>query len=268
MMFKNAQSEIERLKNELHLAECGCASRVEERDLACAAAESYKRRLIEAEDQRAEMHRRMAQAECDRERTYKENRILTALWCGLRDKVKALPKSDMTIGCWHELQDFIKNQSHTQDLRPNPSDQRAGASPAPMHRVVGQTFSPNGENCPHCGKDECCGGFMAVNIIMEKRNREELLAIADRLRERLAARVRFLESKLRDCLSHIDLLEGHLPMDNAEDESVYKESILFGERIAACLPNQEVCGPAPLTPTGDQAHVAGSVSTVLMGGAK
>ena len=66
-----------------------------------------------------------------------------------------------------------------------------------------------------------------------------MMGPTDQLREHLAARVRFLESKLRDCLSHIDLLEGHLPMLNAEDESVYKDSILFGERIVACLPKRE-----------------------------
>jgi hypothetical protein len=41
-----------------------------------------------------------------------------------------------------------------------------------------------------------------------------------------------LRALLRECLQHIDLLEGHLPMANPEDEAVYKESILFGERIA------------------------------------
>lgn len=111
------------------------------------------------------------------------------------------------------------------------------SSPAPQHRLVGQTSVPNGEPCPHCGKDECCGGFMAVEIYMGKRDREELLAIADRKRELLAAKVRHYERLLRDCLSHIDLLEGHLPMANAEDESVYKGSLAFGERIAVCLPN-------------------------------
>lgn len=35
---------------------------------------------------------------------------------------------------------------------------------------------------------------------------------------------------------------------------------------APCLPNPEVCGPAPLSPTAEQATVAGSVSTALMGG--
>lgn len=75
------------------------------------------------------MFRRAAQADADRERTYHENRILTALWCGLRDKVRALPKSDMTIGCWHELQDFVKNQSHTDGLASNSTDQPRDAAP-------------------------------------------------------------------------------------------------------------------------------------------
>lgn len=64
------------------------------------------------------MFRRAAQADADRERTYQENRILTMLWCGLRDKVKLLPKSDMTIGSWHDLQDFVKNLSHTDGRLP------------------------------------------------------------------------------------------------------------------------------------------------------
>ena len=55
---------------------------------------------------------RAAQADADRERTYQENKILTRLWCELRDKVKSLPKADMTIGAWHDLQDFIKSQAH------------------------------------------------------------------------------------------------------------------------------------------------------------
>jgi hypothetical protein len=112
-VLKGREREFAALRAALTLAENGCACRVEERDAARAQAEAFKRRLIEAEDQRAEMHRRLVQAECDRERTYQENRILTQLWCGLRDKVRALPKSDMTIGCWHDLQDFVKNQSHT-----------------------------------------------------------------------------------------------------------------------------------------------------------
>lgn len=86
---------------------------------------------------------------------------------------------------------------------------------------------------------------MAVEIYMGKREREELLAIADRKRELLAARVRNLERLLRDCLSHIDLLEGHLPMANAEDEAVYKSSLAFGERVAVCLPNSVIDGAAP-----------------------
>ena len=53
-----------------------------------------------------------AHANADRESTYQENRILTRLWCDLREKVKALPKADMTIGAWHDLQDFIKSQAH------------------------------------------------------------------------------------------------------------------------------------------------------------
>jgi hypothetical protein len=54
-------------------------------------------------------------------------------------------------------------------------------------------------------------------------------------REQLEARVRFLESRLRECLAHIDRLEARLPMENAEDAYLYKESIAFGERIASCL---------------------------------
>ena len=87
---------------------------------------------------------------------------------------------------------------------------------------------------------------------MAKREREELLGIADRKRGLLAARVRLLERNLRDCLSHINLLEGCLPMANAEDESLYKDSILFGERVSACLPNAEPTRPAsePVPATG------------------
>ena len=44
-----------------------------------------------------------------------------------------------------------------------------------------------------------------------------------------------LRKLLRECLAHIDLLEGHLPMDNKEDEAVYKESLVFSERVATIL---------------------------------
>lgn len=44
-----------------------------------------------------------------------------------------------------------------------------------------------------------------------------------------------LERLVRDCLEHIDLLEGHLPMANAEDEAVYKQSLMFGERVSCLL---------------------------------
>ena len=40
-----------------------------------------------------------------------------------------------------------------------------------------------------------------------------------------------LRSLLLECLHHIDLLEGHLPMNNDEDVKLYKDSIMFGEYI-------------------------------------
>ena len=128
-VLKGREREFAALQAALSLAENGCTCRAEERDAARTQAESFKRRLIEAEDQRAAMHRRLIQAECDRERTYQENRILTHLWTGLRDKVKALPKSDMTIGAWHDLQDFVKDQSHTDGRESNSANQPPNAAP-------------------------------------------------------------------------------------------------------------------------------------------
>ena len=139
---KTGADMVSALKASLEVAEAGCICRAEERDSARAQAENFKRRLIEAEDQRAEMHRRMTQAECDRERTYQENRILTQLWCALRDKVKSLPKSDMTIGGWHDLQDFIKNQFHTDGLASNADFTGPTPGPAPEHGVAGSGANP------------------------------------------------------------------------------------------------------------------------------
>jgi hypothetical protein len=44
-----------------------------------------------------------------------------------------------------------------------------------------------------------------------------------------------MERLVRDCLKHIDLLEGRLPMENADDEAFYKHSLLFGERVSCLL---------------------------------
>lgn len=140
-----AMSVIGRLAADLEISVAGCICRAEERDSARAQAENFKRRLIETEDQRAEMHRRMVQAECDRERTYRENRILTQLWCALREKVKALPKSDMTIGGWHNLQDFVKNQSHTDGLASNPRGLPAREAGSASTELLGADVLPDGK---------------------------------------------------------------------------------------------------------------------------
>jgi hypothetical protein len=84
-----------------------------------------------------------------------------------------------------------------------------------------------------------------------KVEREELLASADRTRELLAARVRWLERKLVEVAEIIESEPPTVVADTIWHDST--ETLCDALRRWATngdlLPNAEVCGPAPLSPT-------------------
>ena len=171
----------------------------------------------------------------------------------------------------------------------NPSDQRAGASPAPLYQVVGQTADDRlsyvdaelrkwygDDPAPiehiarsvkkHCDdlsarldavRDELedwkdaaraaasgghpdevhctCVPLLQKSLKDCKREREELLAIADRTREQLAARVRYLEREMGDLDQEMEWLQGDIEGQAQRDRIVlYHHNCMSGTDCDAC----------------------------------